>query len=196
MSIDAGLDTGPMLLRWETAIGSDETAPELSARMAEAGGPLIVDTLRGLARGAITPVAQDGAEATFAPPLKKEDGRIDWGLPAGVIYNRMRGFQPWPGAFTLFRGKLCGIWGRPAVGDPALIGAAVGAGLRPAPTAERQSSAILPGTIGSCGGGLSVVCGDGSALRVEFVQIEGRKRVAAAEFVRGARIEDGERFGS
>ncbi|MGA8405805.1 MAG: methionyl-tRNA formyltransferase [Candidatus Acidiferrales bacterium] len=196
MSIDAGLDTGPMLLRWETAIGAEETAPELSARMAEAGGPLIVDTLRGLAGGAITPVAQDSAQATFAPPLKKEDGRIDWALPAAVIYNRMRGFQPWPGAFTLFRGKLCGIWGRPLADRSFFGGATAGAGLRPAPTAEHHPSAILPGTISSSGGEVFVACGDGSALRLEFVQVEGRKRVAAAEFLRGARIVDGERFGS
>ncbi len=174
MSIDAGLDTGPMLLRWETAIGADETAPQLYARMAEAGGPLIVDTLRGLADGSITPVAQDSAQATFAPPLKKEDGRIDWSLPARVIYNRMRGFQPWPGAFTVFRGKSCAIWGRPAAGGI---------------TGE-------PGTIRVSGGEMVVACGDGSTLQVEFVQVEGRKRVEAREFVNGARIAEGERFGS
>ncbi|MGA8022094.1 MAG: methionyl-tRNA formyltransferase [Candidatus Acidiferrales bacterium] len=196
MSIDAGLDTGPTLLRWETAIGPDETAPELYARMAEAGGPLMVSSLRGLADGTITPVAQDGTKATLAPPLKKEDARIDWGLPAGVIYNRMRGFQPWPGAFTLFRGKLCGIWGKPSVGASALIGATVGAGLRPAPTAERDARAMVPGTIRVADGDVLVACGEGSVLRLESVQMEGRKRVATREFVNGARIVDGERFGS
>jgi methionyl-tRNA formyltransferase len=206
MSIDAGLDTGPTLLRWETAIGADETAPELYARMAEAGGPLMVSTLRGLADGSITPMAQDGTLATFAPPLKKENGRIDWGLPAGVIYSRMRGFQPWPGAFTLFRGKSCALWGRPAASDWfRTIGATVGAGpaptsgtqtarLRPAPTDEART--IVPGTIRVRDGELFVMCGDGSALRLELVQMEGRKRVAAREFVNGARIVDGERFGS
>jgi methionyl-tRNA formyltransferase len=173
MSIDAGLDTGPTLLRWDTTIGADETAPELYARMAEAGGPLMVSTLRGLADGTLTPMAQDSAQATIAPPLKKEDGRIDWSLPAGAIYNRMRGFQPWPGAFTLFRGKLCAIGGRPAASGF---------------TAE-------PGAIRASGGGVIVACGGGSALWVEFVQMEGRRRVAASEFVNGARIVDGERFG-
>ncbi|MFZ0523309.1 MAG: methionyl-tRNA formyltransferase [Candidatus Acidiferrales bacterium] len=174
MSIDAGLDTGPTLLRWETAIGADETAPELYARMAEAGGPLIVDTLLGLADGSIAPVAQDSSLATFAPPLKKEDGWIDWSLPAVVIYNRMRGFQPWPGAFSLFRGKSCAIWGRPAaIGFAGELGA-----------------------IRISGGEMVVACGEGSALLVEFVQMEGRKRVAAREFINGARIVDGERFGS
>ncbi len=207
MSIDAGLDTGPMLLRWETAIGADETAPELYARMAEAGGPLMVATLRGLADGNITPVAQDSSQATFAPPLKKEDGRIDWSLPARMIYNQMRGFQPWPGAFTLFRGKLCAIWGRPAVDDALLRGATVGAGpaptsgtqtarLRPAPTDERDTGEIVPGTIRVAEGEAFVACGDGSVLRLEFAQMEGRKRVAAREFLNGARIVVGERFGS
>jgi methionyl-tRNA formyltransferase len=196
MSIDAGLDTGPMLLRWETAIGADETAPELYARMAEAGGPLIADTLRGLADGTITSVAQDGTQATFAPPLKKENGRIDWTLPAVVIYNRMRGFQPWPGAFTLFRGKSCSLWGRPTVDESPLFGATVGAGLRPAPAAEHDARAIVPGTIRVVDSESFVASGDGSALRLEFVQMEGRKRVAAREFVNGARIVDGERFGS
>ncbi|MGA7224843.1 MAG: methionyl-tRNA formyltransferase [Candidatus Acidiferrales bacterium] len=174
MSIDAGLDTGPTLLKWGTVIGADETAPELYARIAEAGGPLIVDTLRGLADGSITPAAQDSVQATFAPPLKKEDGRIDWSLPARVIYNRMRGFQPWPGAFTVFRGKSCAIWGKPATGGI---------------TAE-------PGAIRVSGGEMAVACGSGSALLVEFVQVEGRKRVEAREFINGARIADGERFGS
>ena len=173
MSIDAGLDTGPTLLKWGTAIRADETAPELYARMAEAGGPLIVDTLLALTDASITPVVQDSSLATLAPPLKKEDGRIDWSLPAAVIYNRMRGFQPWPGAFTLFRGKSCAIWGKPV---------ASGFG--------GESGAIRVS-----GGEMVVACGDGSALLVEFVQMEGRKRVGAREFVNGARIVDGERFG-
>jgi methionyl-tRNA formyltransferase len=197
MSIDAGLDTGPTLLKWETAIVSDETAPELYARIAEAGGPLMVSTLRGLDGGSITPVAQDSSQATFAPPLKKEDGRIDWSLPAGVIYNRMRGFQPWPGAFTTFRHKQCAIWGKPATIDrPNTIGATVGAGLRPAPTPERDAPVVVPGTIRVADGEAFIAAGDRSALRLEFVQVEGRKRVAAREFVNGARLVEGERFGS
>jgi methionyl-tRNA formyltransferase len=174
MSIDAGLDTGPMLLRWETEIAEDETAPELYARMAEAGAPLMVETLRGLASGSLTPVAPDNSQATFAPPLKKEDGRIDWSLPARVIYNRIRGFQPWPGAFTLFRGKQCAIWGRPAA----------------------NGFAEVPGAIRVDGGEVYVACGDGSALRLEFAQIEGRKRITAREFANGARLASGEGFGN
>ena len=174
MSIDAGLDTGPTLLRWETEIGPDQTALELYARMAEAGAPLMVSTLRRLASASITPVPQDNSQATFAPPLKKEDGRIDWGLPARVIYDRIRGFQPWPGAFTLFRGKQCAIWGRPAA----------------------NGFAGAPGTIRVDNGEAYVACVDGSALRLEFVQLEGRKRITAREFANGARLVEAERFRS
>jgi methionyl-tRNA formyltransferase len=174
MSIDAGLDTGPTLLAWETEIGPDETALELYARMAEAGAPLMISTLRRLTSGSITAVPQDNSQATFAPPLKKEDGRIDWGLPARLIYNRIRGFQPWPGAFTLFRGKQCAIGGTPAA----------------------NGFAGAPGTIRVDNGEVYVACVDGSALRLEFVQLEGRKRITAREFANGARLVEGERFGS
>lgn len=178
MQIDAGLDTGPMLLKFETQIGADETAPALTARLAEAGAPLIVETLRKLDRGEITPTPQDNSLATLAPVLKKEDGRIDWRLSARKIYNRIRGLQPWPGAFTTFRGKICQIWGQPikpvaAGGEPGII----------LPTQED---------------GLLVICGGptASVLRVEQIQLEGRNRVTDFEFMRGARIEPGERFGA
>lgn len=180
MRIDAGLDTGPVLMKYETEIGAEETAPELYARLAEAGAPLMADTLRGIDLGAITAVAQDNSQASLARPLKKQDGLIDWALAAQKIYDRMRGFQPWPGAFTSFRGKQCAIWGRPAVGDVAAGG----------------SADVAAGTILARGGELDVVCGEGTALRVEFVQLEGRKRIAAWEFGNGARLAAGERFGA
>lgn len=176
MQIDAGLDTGPMLLKYETKLGSDETAPQLTARLAEAGAPLVVETLRRLDRGEITPAPQDNSQATVAPPLKKEDGRIDWWLSARQIYNRIRGFDPWPGAFTSFRGKNCQIWGKPL--KPISAGGMPGIML---PTQED---------------GLLVICGGNSVLRVEHVQLEGRKRVTDREFMNGARIVPGERFGS
>ena len=175
MQVTAGLDAGPVLLTSETAIGSDETAPELSARLAEMGAPLIVETLRGLASGTIAPQPQDDAQATLAPLLKKEDGRIDWSQPAQAIYNRIRGLQPWPGAFAAFRGKTCHIWGRPASGT---------------------KTSAPPGEIAATKQGLAVACGGGTALGVEFVQLEGRKRVSAREFVSGARLSEGQRFGS
>jgi methionyl-tRNA formyltransferase len=174
MQIDAGLDTGPMLLKYETQIGPDETAPELSARLAEAGAPLLAETLRKLDRGEITPTPQDNSQATLAPMLKKEDGRIDWELSARKIYNRIRGLQPWPGAFTTFRNKTCQIWGKPV--PEAYAGGPVGI--------------IFPDA-----DSMVVICGEGTVLRVEHVQMEGRNRLAAADFLRGARLKPGERFG-
>jgi len=195
MQIDAGLDTGPVLLKYETEIAPDETAPQLYARMAQAGAPLMVETLRGLEHGTITPVLQDNSQATLAPPLKKEDGRINWQLPAQQIYNRIRGFQPWPGAFTQFRGKQCAIWGKPAPDQSAPSGATVGAGLRPAPAAPTHADRETPGTVSAKSGNVDITCGEGTALRLEFVQLEGRKRVTAREFANGARLVSGQCFG-
>ena len=113
MQIDAGMDTGPILLRREVEVGLDETAPELAARLSTIGADLIADSLLQFNHGEISPVPQEEKNASYAPILKKEDGRIDWGLPAAKIYNRMRGFTPWPGAYTTFRGQTCHLWGRP-----------------------------------------------------------------------------------
>jgi methionyl-tRNA formyltransferase len=184
MNIDAGLDTGPMLLRFETMIGPDETAPELYARLSEAGAPLVAETLRGLERGTITRAPQDNSQATFAPPLKKEEGRIDWSQSAQEIYNRIRGLQPWPGAFSSFRGKNCAIGGRP-ISPPAT------SGVQGSPTDGSHS----PGEIFKPNANVVVACGDGTALLLEFVQLEGRKRVTAPEFANGARLIPGDRFG-
>jgi methionyl-tRNA formyltransferase len=173
MRIDAGLDTGPMLLKYETEIGPDETAPELYARLAEAGAPLLAETLRGIERGTLTPAPQDNSQATFAPPLKKEEGRIDWSLPVQKIYNRIRALQPWPGTFTSFRGKNCAIWGRPA---------------------DLAPSQQPPGAIALRGDNVIVACGEGSALRIDSVQLEGRKRITAREFANGARLAPDDRF--
>ncbi len=176
MLIDAGLDTGPMLLKYQTGIGADETAPELTAQLANAGAPLIVETLGKFDRGEIAPAPQNNSQASLAPILKKEDGRIDWWLSAFKIYNRIRGLQPWPGAFTTFRGKNCQIWGKPL--KPVSAGGAPGIML---PTQED---------------GLLVICGGSTVLRVEQVQLEGRNRVTDGEFMSGARIVPGERFGA
>jgi methionyl-tRNA formyltransferase len=173
MQVDAGLDTGPVLLRHGVDIGPDETAPELAARLAETGAPLVAETLEGLASGGITAAPQDDSQATFAPMLRKEDGRIDWSLAAQRIYNRIRGLQPWPGAFTSFRGKSCHVWGRPVAQRP--------------PNGE-------PGTLSAQGEELLVACGETTALGLESVQLEGRKRVTAREFANGARPAPGERF--
>jgi methionyl-tRNA formyltransferase len=185
MRIDAGLDTGPTLLKFETEIAPDETAPQLYARLSEAGAPLMAETLRALERGTISPTPQDNSRASFAPPLKKEEGRIDWSLPAQQIYNRIRGLQPWPGAFTSFRGKNCAIWGRPVSKANALAGFADSA----------AGATHPPGEILASGGNVSVGCGLGTALQLEFVQLEGRKRTTALEFANGARLKPGDRFG-
>jgi methionyl-tRNA formyltransferase len=182
MQIDAGLDTGPTLLKYETEISPDETAPELAARLADAGAPLVAETLRKLDRGEITAAPQDSSQATLAPPLKKEHGRINWSLSAESIYNRIRGLEPWPGAFTTFRGKMCHIWGRPSTASTAA-----------GPMARSES--LQPGAIRSLNREILVVCGHGTPLRLEFAQLEGRKRVTAGEFANGSRLTPVDRFG-
>src|SRR5712664_804464 len=174
MRIDAGMDTGEMLLQREVEIGPDETAPELAARLSEAGAPLMADTLRGLAAGKITPRPQEHSQATLAPMLKRDDGRIDWNRTATEIYNRMRGFTPWPGSHSVFRGHSCHLWGEPV--------------------SDKKGDAP-PGTWLQEDNDLLVVCGGTTVLRLSAVQLEGRKQVAASEFANGARLKPGERFG-
>jgi methionyl-tRNA formyltransferase len=187
MRIDAGMDTGNILLQREMEIGATETAPELAARMSEAGAPLIEETLRDLAAGTIIPRPQNHAEATLAPMLKKEDGRIDWNRPAHEIYNRMRGFAPWPGAYTSFRGQTCHVWAEPVskeVVNNLLL--------------DRGGSAArthAPGTLLAGKNALHVVCGGTTILHIQSVKLEGRKQVSASEFAMGARLKPGERFG-
>ena len=183
MQIDAGMDTGPILMQREIEIGPDETAPELSRRLSEAGAPLVADSLRKLDRGEIAPRAQDGSQASYAPLLNKEHGRIDWSHTAQQVYNRIRGLAPWPGAYTTFRGQLCHVWGRPA--DAATAGPisiTVGA---------RDS---IPGSLLAAGESIDVVCGEGTRLRLDAVQMEARKRITAREFLNGARLAPGDRF--
>jgi len=181
MQVEAGLDTGPILLERETEIGPDETAPELASRLAEIGAPLIADTLRKLDGGELRPQPQDNSRATFAPLLKKQDGRIDWSWPAQGIYNRIRGLQPWPGAFSTFRGKNCHIWGHTASADTVSW-------------TRDGTPGRVEGSIIARGQELVVVCGGETTLSVEFVQLEGRKRVSAGEFASGARLVSTDRF--
>ena len=135
----------------------------------------MAETLLKLERGEISARAQDGSQASLAPRLTKELGLIDWSRSAREIYNGIRGLAPWPGAYTRFRGQLCHVWGRP---DEAQA-------------AQDQS----PGSLTVGAGGVYVTCGNSSRLRIEDVQLEGRKRVRALEFVNGARLATGERFG-
>ena len=177
MQIDTGLDTGPMLMKYETPIGPDETAPALAARLAEAGAPLMSDTLRKLERGEITAQPQDNSQATHAPILKKSDGLIDWKMSASEIYSRIRGLQPWPGAYSTFRGKNCQIWGKPQRHS------------------DLSASTNPPGAIETTKSEISVGCGNASTLLLEHVQLEGRNRVTAREFLNGAHLTPGECFG-
>ena len=173
MRIDAGLDTGDILLQVETPIGPEETATELSERLAWMGADLLIETLRGLEQGTIASRKQDPALASHAPMLKKEDGRIEWRLGAREISNRVRGFQPWPGAWTHFRGQLLHIWRAQMAGEAVV--AAPGAVL---PLKRR----------------LLVACGSG-ALEVLELQLEGRKRMTAGDFLNGFRLAENEGLG-
>ena len=187
MRIDAGMDTGDILLEHEMEIGSTETAPELAARMSEAGAPLMEETLRGLAAGTIVPRPQNHDEATIAPILRKEDGRIDWSRPAQEIYNRMRGLTPWPGAYTNFRGQTCHLWSEP-IADPNSLPAE----LLDSPSFAAARSA--PGTLIGAKNEWFVSCGNTTLLLLHSVKLEGRKQVRAYEFANGARIKPEERF--
>lgn len=172
MRIEAGLDTGDILLVRETGIGPEETASELSLRLAAMGAELLTETLRGLEAGTITPRKQDDAAATYAPILKKEDGRVDWTRSARAISNQARGFDPWPGAFTKFRGELLQLRRVRAV----------------------EESAGGPGRIEVAGRALKVACGEGG-LEVLELQPEGKRRMTAPEFLNGRRPESGEMLG-
>jgi methionyl-tRNA formyltransferase len=185
MRIDAGMDTGEMLLQREMEIGAAETAPELAARMSELGAPVMAETLRGLAAGTIVARAQDNAKASMAPLLKREDGRIDWRRPAQEIFNRIRGFAPWPGAYTTFRGQACHIGGEPASKD---LGDSVGERVH-------RSEGATPGALVVEHNGVLVRCGGTTYLRLTGVKVEGRRQISAAEFVNGAHLHSGEHFG-
>jgi methionyl-tRNA formyltransferase len=173
MRLDVGLDTGDILLQKEIAIAQDDTAETLAPRMATIGADLMVETLRGLESGRIHAQPQDHVRATLAPILKKEDGRIDFRLGAQEILHRLRGFQPWPGAYTSFRRKNLHIWAA-RVAEPRLAESAIAVDA----------------------GRLMVGCGDGSALELLEVQIEGKKRMPAADFIHGYRPTPGEKLGS
>jgi methionyl-tRNA formyltransferase len=170
MRINAGLDTGDMLLKWETPIGAEENAVQLGERMSHAGANLLIETLGH----PVVPTPQDDSQATLAPILKKEDGIIDWNWPAAKIFNRARGFLPWPGAYTFFRGQIFHIW--------------------KARVAEELSTGA-PGRLIPLKKRLLVASGGASALELLEVQIEGRKRMPVESFLNGHRLEENEALG-
>jgi methionyl-tRNA formyltransferase len=167
MRIDAGLDSGDMLSKAETEIGPEENAIELGLRLAVIGADLLVETLPKLSE--IVPEKQDNSQSTYAPLLKKEDGLIDWTRTAADIHNRIRGLQPWPGAYTTFRGHTLHIWKARPVG---------------------QITELPAGTISTVKP-LVVACGS-LALELLELQLEGRKRLPASEFANGQRLKENE----
>lgn len=176
MRIDEGLDTGDLLLQREIPILEADTSVTLASRLAEVGAALMVETLEGLENHSIQPRPQDHSSATLAPVLTKEDGRMDFSRPAEVLVNRLRGFQPWPGAFTSFRGKQLQV-------TQARAGAKLPSG---PPAGELQILADR----------LLVGCGDDTFLKILELQPEGKKRMSAREFMNGYRPTDGEQLGN
>ncbi len=176
MKIDEGLDTGDTLLKREVAIEDEDTAESLGVRLSHVGADLLIETVMRLEGGGLAAEPQDHALATLAPILKKEDGRIDWNLPARDIWNRIRGLSPWPGAYTRFRDRGLHIW----------------AASRPD---ERELRPLPPGKLVIDRAGLRVVCGQGTVLEPLEIQMEGRKRLAIRDFLNGTKIRPGETFG-
>jgi methionyl-tRNA formyltransferase len=174
MRIDAGLDTGDILLQTQMPIAITDTSESLASRLADLGAELMVETLIGLRSGTVQPRRQDDSQATVAPILKKEDGLINFGRTAEEIYDRLRGFQPWPGAYASFRGKQLQIRNAKP-GEP-----------------ERKLS---PGELLLEQNRLTVGCGSGTALQLLEVQPEGKKRISALDFANGYRLVAGDRLG-
>ena len=174
MFIEPTLDTGPILLQSKTEIGETETAPELMERLAEIGASLLGETLARL--DDLTPRPQHDRDATFAPILEKEDGLIDWSRSAIEIERRVRGFQPWPNAYTTFNLKGLTIW-------------------RAQPVSSPKPDASPGEVIVAYRDELLVSSGEGTALRLLEVQPEARKRLGVRDFINGLHVKVGDRFG-
>lgn len=169
MRLDAGLDTGPMLLAEMLPIAPEENALDLYESLAAIGAPLMVRTLTGLEDGSVEPIEQNHNSATLAPILTRGDGHMDFTRTATDLHNRWRGFQPWPGAWTMLRGKKLIV--------------------------HRMCVSEGTGEAGVFHVGdhkLRIGCG-GSSLELLEVQMEGKKRMTAEEFLRGFQVKSGER---
>ena len=173
MRIDAGLDTGDILLQQDLPISPNDTAETLAPRLASIGANLVVETLRRLQAGSVDPRPQDNSQASLAPILKKEDGLVDFSRSGADIFNRIRGFQPWPGAHTKFRGKTLQI-------------------VKARPAAD----ALPPAELHATADRLRVGCGHNTSLELLEIQLEGKKRSSAGDFVRGYRPHPREKLGS
>jgi len=175
MQMDAGLDTGDILLQKEVEIGNEENSIELMERLAIIGSDLLSDTLKSLDR--LKPIPQKHDEATLAPIMKKEDGLIDWNLRSKEIADRVRGFQPFPTSFTKYQEKKLTIW----------------------KARELQDSGFNIQSFGEIleakGGNLFVSCGKETVLQIEELQIEGKRRMTVRDFLNGIKMQIGEKLG-
>lgn len=187
--MDEGVDTGAMILSRATDVGPDETAGELLERLAVIGAEVVLETCNLVESGAAKPVKQDESQASYAPKLTKQDGKIGWSRAAQAVHNHVRGMSPWPGAFCTFR-------------DQPLKVLATGLGAadeRPQESGEGGRDAkpgLEPGTVIGIdsAGGILVSCGSGS-VRLVTLQAQGKRATASADFARGYRIKAGDRFG-
>jgi len=179
MLLASRMDAGPMLMQRRTPIGPEETAGEVTARLAELGAGLLVVTLDGLASGIVLPSDQDEGLATFSPKMTKEEGLIDWTRSARQIVNLVRGVNPWPGAYAHLDGKPLKIWKAAVAARPAAV--------------SGPMALAAPGTIlaASFHDGLLVACGNGEAVALLNVQTVGKKPLPAAEFLRGSALAPG-----
>jgi methionyl-tRNA formyltransferase len=186
MKMDVGLDTGPIVSQRATSIRSEDDSVTLHDRLAQLGAELLAQTIPDYVAGKIQPVPQPAAGASYAAKIKKEDGRIDWNQPAQTIWNRLRAFTPWPGAFTFLPGQpkpqLLKIWKAEVVEKS-------GGGACRVEASERKPGEVLSADKT----GIVVGCGQ-YALRILELQREGGRRLAAAEFLAGHPMKPGERF--
>jgi methionyl-tRNA formyltransferase len=184
MLMDEGLDTGPVLLQRSTRIEEGETAPHLLERLSHEGAELLVETLWRF--GEIEPRAQDNEAATLAPILRREDGLIDWTLDAPEIEQRVRGFQPWPNAYTTYKARRLIVWDSVVVPPDSLN-----------PEEQLKLRSASPGeVITTKFGHLIVACGGVNALGLRVVQLEGKQKMTARDFINGMRVVAGEHLGS
>lgn len=172
--MDRGMDTGPILLMEETDIGDSDTTGTLQERLSWMGAHLLVRTLDGLERGTITPHPQDPAQATYAPKIEKEEGRINWDTPAQQLFNLLRALDPWPGAFTSWAGRTLKLF-LPQLAEGKVMEA--------------------PGTLAqAAANGLRIATSHGYLL-VRELQLENRPRMAVGEFLRGYPLKPGGHLG-
>jgi methionyl-tRNA formyltransferase len=180
MLLEEGLDTGPILLQQTIEIAQEQSAVEMFDVLARAGAPLMVQTLAGLADGSIRPRPQNHSFATYAPLLDREDGRMEFATRTAIeLHNRWRGFQPWPGAFTGLGGKKLIVHRMAVAAEPASTGATL----------------FEPGKICVENHRLFAACAENTWLEFLEVQLEGKRRLAAAEFLRGNPISAGAHLG-